>query len=135
VVKALKQTPAYDVIIVNFANPDMVGHTGNLEAAKKAIQVVDTCIGRILQALAEVHGRALITSDHGNAEQMWDEISRSPHTQHTLNPVTLYVAGEGMSNFHLSSGGRLADIAPTLLELMGLPKPEAMTGQSLIGTA
>jgi 2,3-bisphosphoglycerate-independent phosphoglycerate mutase len=132
VLKALKQTLAYDAIIVNFANPDMVGHTGNLEAAKKAIQVVDTCIERILGALAEVHGRALITSDHGNAEQMWDEVSQSPHTQHTLNPVTLYIVGEGMSRWKLRSGGRLADIAPSFLELMGLPQPEAMTGQSLI---
>lgn len=132
VVGALKQVPAYDAVIVNFANPDMVGHTGNLEAAKKAIQVVDTCIGHILQALAEIHGRALITSDHGNAEQMWDEGSQSPHTQHTLNPVTLYIVGEAVSQWKLRSGGRLADIAPTFLELMGLPQPEAMTGQSLM---
>ncbi|MDR0445004.1 MAG: 2,3-bisphosphoglycerate-independent phosphoglycerate mutase [Puniceicoccales bacterium] len=135
VVKALGQTPAYDLVIVNFANPDMVGHTGNLEAAKKAVQVVDACIGRILQALTKVHGRVLITSDHGNAEQMWDEDSRSPHTQHTLNPVTLYMVGEGMTSWKLRSGGRLADMAPTLLELMGLPPPEVMTGQSLIITS
>jgi 2,3-bisphosphoglycerate-independent phosphoglycerate mutase len=128
----LKQKPAYDLIIVNFANPDMVGHTGNLEAAKKAVRVVDGCIGRILQKLSEVYGRALITSDHGNAEQMWDDVSQSPHTQHTLNPVTLYVAGEGVSNFHLRADGRLADIAPTLLELMGIPQPDAMTGRSLL---
>jgi 2,3-bisphosphoglycerate-independent phosphoglycerate mutase len=132
VVNALKQVPGYDLIIVNFANPDMVGHTGNLEAAKKAIHVVDACVGRILHALAEVRGRALITSDHGNAEQMWDEDSRSPHTQHTLNPVALYAIGENISRWKLRPGGRLADVAPTLLELMGLAQPAAMSGRSLL---
>ena len=122
----------YGLLVVNFANPDMVGHTGSLEATIQAVETVDACVGELLEALASVEGRAVVTADHGNAEQMYDPESEGPHTSHTLNPVELYVAGEGCEGLKLRDGGRLADIAPTLLELMELSAPEEMTGRSLI---
>lgn len=122
----------YGLIVVNFANPDMVGHTGSLEATVKAVETVDAAVQNLLDALTEARGAAVITADHGNADQLWDPKIDGPHTSHTLNPVELFVAGEGCEKLKLRSGGRLADIAPTLLDLMGLPKPGEMTGESLI---
>ncbi len=119
----------YDSIILNFANPDMVGHTGNLEAAEKAIEAVDECVGKIITALSKNNGIALITADHGNAEQMIDYKSGEPFTSHTTNPVPLILYG--MDNAKLNNG-KLADLAPTLLDIMGLDKPEEMTGESLL---
>jgi 2,3-bisphosphoglycerate-independent phosphoglycerate mutase len=124
----------YGLIVVNFANPDMVGHTGSLEAAIKAVEATDRGVGELLVALAKVQGRAVILADHGNCEQMWDPVHNSPHTSHTLNPVEVFVVGEGFNagKTKMRTGGRLADIAPTVLELMGLPKPAEMTGESLL---
>jgi 2,3-bisphosphoglycerate-independent phosphoglycerate mutase len=122
----------YGLIVVNFANPDMVGHTGSLPAAIKACETVDGCLGDLLAALDQVGGAALITADHGNADQMWDFEANSPHTRHTLNPVEVVIYGKGLEKLKLRPAGRLADLAPTLLRLMALPQPAAMTGQSLI---
>jgi 2,3-bisphosphoglycerate-independent phosphoglycerate mutase len=124
----------YGLIVVNFANPDMVGHTGSLPATIKAVEATDRGVGELLDALQQVNGRAVICADHGNAEQMWDPTVNGPHTAHTLNPVELFVVGEGFdaARTKLREGGRLADIAPTVLALMGLPKPAEMTGESLM---
>ena len=119
----------YDVIILNYANCDMVGHTGVFEAAVKAVEAVDTCLGRLLAALEKAGGRAFLTADHGNADQMSDE-NGAPFTAHTTNPVPF--AAIGFGDVKLRSGGRLADIAPTMLQAMGLPQPEEMTGRSLL---
>jgi 2,3-bisphosphoglycerate-independent phosphoglycerate mutase len=120
----------FDAIVVNFANADMVGHTGVHEAAVKAIEAIDGCLDRLIKAVEDAGGALLITADHGNAEQMFDETTAQPHTAHTSNrvPVVL-VGGPGGAALH---DGRLADVAPTLLDLLGLPKPAAMTGRSLI---
>lgn len=122
---------AFDVIILNFANCDMVGHTGVLEAAVKAVETVDECIGRIVEEVRRVNGVILITADHGNAEQMIDYTTGDPHTAHTTNPVPLIIAGldDGVK---LRDGGKLADLAPTMLDIMGEDKPVEMTGESLI---
>ncbi len=123
----------YDFVLVNFANPDMVGHTGDIEAVKKACAKVDACIGELLTAIDEVGGAALVTADHGNSDQMWDPEVDGPHTAHTLNPVELALYGKGLENVTLAQADRrLADIAPTVLDLMGLEKPSEMTGISLI---
>lgn len=124
----------YGLIVVNFANPDMVGHTGSLPAATKAVEATDRGVSELLEALAKVQGKAVIGADHGNAEQMWDPVVNGPHTSHTLNLVEFFVVGEGFSagKTKLRTGGRLADIAPTVLDLMGLPKPSEMAGESLI---
>ena len=124
----------YGLLVVNYANPDMVGHTGNLEAVIKAVEATDAGVAELLQALASVGGRALVCADHGNCEQMWDPSTNGPHTAHTLNLVEAFVVGEGYAKgkTRMRDGGRLADIAPTVLELMGLPKPPEMTGESLI---
>ncbi len=119
----------YDCIILNYANPDMVGHTGNLEAAIKAIETIDECVGKVVEAVEKQNGVLLITADHGNAEQMIDYKTGEPHTAHTTNPVPLILVG--MENAKLKQG-RLADLAPTMLAIMGLPKPEEMTGESII---
>jgi len=119
-----------DVIILNFANCDMVGHTGVLEAAIKAVETVDECIGKIVNEVLKVEGTIIITADHGNAEQMIDYATGDPHTAHTTTPVPLIIAG-CKEDIKLKEG-RLADIAPTMLDLMGLEKPEEMTGESLI---
>jgi 2,3-bisphosphoglycerate-independent phosphoglycerate mutase len=121
----------FDLIVLNFANADMVGHTGSLAAATAAVEAVDAGLGRIASAIAEAGGALLVTADHGNAEQMRDPATGGPHTAHTLNPVPVLLAG-GPAGAVLHDG-RLADVAPTLLALLGLPKPAAMTGQSLIG--
>ena len=119
----------YDTIILNYANPDMVGHTGSLEAAVKAIETVDECVGKVVEAVEEQNGVMLITADHGNAEQMVDYKTGEPHTAHTTNPVPLILVG--MENTKLKTG-KLADLAPTMLDIMGLEKPQEMTGESLI---
>ena len=119
----------YDMIILNFANCDMVGHTGVFDAAVKAVQAVDECVGKVVDAVREMNGTAIITADHGNADKMY-EPDGSPFTAHATNPVPLCVVGY---DFQLKEqGGKLADIAPTMLQIMGLPKPEEMTGESLI---
>ncbi len=120
----------YDVIILNFANPDMVGHTGVFEAARKAIEAVDECVGKVIGAIEEVGGAALITADHGNAEQMLDYENGGAYTAHTTNRVPL--VGVGLGEGVRLKDGILADLAPTLLDILGLPKPPEMTGQSLI---
>ena len=119
----------YDAVVCNFANGDMVGHTGNLAAATQAIEVLDECIGRAVEAMREIGGEVLITADHGNAETMHDEVSQQPHTAHTLNLVPLLYIGR---KARIADGGALQDVAPTLLAMMGLPKPPAMTGRSLL---
>lgn len=119
----------YDAIILNFANPDMVGHTGNLEAAIKAVEAIDECVGKIVDALSKHNGKLLLTADHGNCEQEIDYKTGEPLTSHTTNPVPLVLYGEENANL---KNGRLADLAPTLLELMGLEQPDEMTGESLI---
>ena len=121
----------YDVVVVNFANPDMVGHTGVLEAAIKAAEAVDECVGRVLDKVKNLGGRAIITADHGNFEKMWDSEKNQPHTAHTVSDVPFIVFDERYKNKKLRQGGRLADVGPTLLEMMGLPQPEEMTGKSL----
>ena len=118
----------YDVIILNFANCDMVGHTGVFEAAVQAVEAVDTCVGRVVQAISDMGGIALITADHGNAEQMLQDDGVSPFTAHTTNLVPFCIVGADVK----LKDGRLADIAPTMLDLMGLEKPAEMTGSSLI---
>ena len=118
----------YDVIILNFANCDMVGHTGVFDAAVKAVEVVDTCVGRVIDAVLAQGGAALITADHGNADHMFDE-DGTPFTAHTTNPVPLCVVGYPCT---LRKGGRLADLAPTMLQILNIPQPAEMTGKSLI---
>ena len=119
----------YDVIILNYANCDMVGHTGVFDAAVKAVETVDQCVGRMVAKIQELGGAALITADHGNADQMWDEEGK-PFTAHTTNPVPFVAVGTGAKA--LRDGGRLADIAPTMLEVLGLPQPPEMDGRSLL---
>ena len=121
----------YDLLVVNFANPDMVGHTGDLAAAIAACEAVDKGLGRALAALEPAGGAMIVTADHGNCETMVDPVTGEPHTAHTTNPVPVILVG-GPAGARLRSGGRLADLAPTLLELMGLPQPPEMTGRSLI---
>jgi 2,3-bisphosphoglycerate-independent phosphoglycerate mutase len=121
----------YDVIILNYANCDMVGHTGIMEAAIKAVETVDTCVGEVLKALDKVGGEALITADHGNAEQMIDPETKKPHTAHTTNSVPFIYYGP-RKDLKLDEGGILADVAPTMLELLEIKKPAEMEGRSLI---
>jgi 2,3-bisphosphoglycerate-independent phosphoglycerate mutase len=121
----------FDLIVVNFANPDMVGHTGSLAAAIRACEAVDVGLGRALAALDAKGGAMIVTADHGNCEMMVDPITGGPHTAHTVNPVPVILVG-GPTGATLRSGGRLADLAPTVLRLMGLPQPPEMTGESLI---
>jgi 2,3-bisphosphoglycerate-independent phosphoglycerate mutase len=125
-------TNQYDAMVINFANPDMVGHTGILEAAIKAAETVDACVGKILDKVKQMGGAAIITADHGNFEKMIDGTPDKPHTAHTVGDVPLIVFDEKYKGRKLRSGGILADIGPTLLDMMGLPKPEEMTGRSLL---
>ncbi len=124
----------YDVVVVNFANPDMVGHTGILSAAVKAAEVVDECVGKILDKVKTLGGAAIITADHGNFEKMVDGAPDSPHTAHTVGDVPLVVFDDRYKDVKLREGGTLADIGPTLLDMMGLPQPKEMTGKSLLET-
>jgi len=128
VVEAIESNK-YNAIILNYANPDMVGHTGNLEAAIKAIETIDACLGRVIDSIEKVKGVLLITADHGNSEQMIDYKTGEPHTAHTTNPVPLILYG--MEGVTLKTG-KLADLAPTMLDIMNLEKPEEMTGESII---
>ena len=121
----------YDVIILNYANPDMVGHTGSLEATIKALEFLDGCVKRVVDAIENNDGTLLITADHGNAEQMIDYATGEPHTAHTTNPVPLILVTKN-EKLKLKTGGKLADLAPTMLDLMNLEKPEEMTGESLL---
>ncbi len=124
----------FDLIVVNYANTDMVGHSGVLAAAVKAVEAVDACLGRLMAAVSKAGGVMLVTADHGNAEQMFDEKSHQKHTQHTLNrvPALLFNAPAAV---HSLTDGKLADVAPTLLALMGVPQPAEMTGKSLLSEA
>jgi len=121
----------FDLIVVNYANSDMVGHSGILSAAVKAVEAVDTCLGRLMEAMKKAGGVMLVTADHGNAEQMYDEDSHQKHTQHTLNPVPALLFN-APANVRSLNDGKLADVAPTLLALMQIPQPRQMTGLSLL---
>ncbi|ADG06818.1 2,3-bisphosphoglycerate-independent phosphoglycerate mutase [Kyrpidia tusciae] len=123
------RTGTLDVVVLNFANPDMVGHTGDLQAAIRAVEAVDECLGRVVEAVLAQGGVALITADHGNADVMIDPETGGPCTTHTTNPVPFIVTKPGV---HLREGGVLADIAPTMLDLLGLEKPKDMTGRRLV---
>jgi 2,3-bisphosphoglycerate-independent phosphoglycerate mutase len=118
-----------DVLIMNFANADMVGHTGNFEATVKAIQAVDAAVGQVVAAILRAGGTALVTADHGNAEMMVDYETGEMHTAHTINPVPLIMAGRQLK---LRESGVLADVAPTILDLLNIGQPAAMTAKSLI---
>ena len=120
----------FGAVILNFANPDMVGHTGVIPATIKAVETVDQCVGQVLSTLREVNGVALVTADHGNAERMIDENGK-PHTAHTCNPVHLFYVGADQSSWKLKPGA-LCDIAPTMLQMLNLPAPKEMTGASLL---
>jgi 2,3-bisphosphoglycerate-independent phosphoglycerate mutase len=121
----------YDVVILNFANCDMVGHTGVFDAAIKAVQTVDECVGKVVDKIEKMGGVAIITADHGNADKMLAD-DESPFTAHTTNKVPLILVGKGFENVKLRDGGILADVAPTLLDVMDVKVPEEMTGKSLI---
>ena len=120
-----------DVFVINFANPDMVGHTGKLDKTIEACQHVDNCLGWITKGIRQAHGITLITADHGNAEQMIDPVTGSPHTAHTTNPVPFHLIDEDSKGLKLRQGGALEDVAPTLLALLGVNKPDDMTGRDL----
>lgn len=122
----------YDLLVVNFANCDMVGHTGVLEAAVKAVEFTDKCVGELLEAVKAAGGNAVVLADHGNAEQMKDPETGQPHTAHTTYDVELFVVDDRFVGRKLRVGGRLADVAPTVLELMGIPQPAEMSGRSLL---
>jgi 2,3-bisphosphoglycerate-independent phosphoglycerate mutase len=121
-----------DVYIINFANADMVGHTGILSAAEAAVAAVDQCLREIVPLVVAKGGVAAITADHGNAEMLWDEEHDQPHTAHTTNPVPIVLCGDGLKGVRLRPMGILADVAPTLLELLGLDRSPGMDGVSLI---
>ena len=125
------QKDKYDVIILNYANPDMVGHTGSLSAAIKAVETIDECVGKVVKLVESKQGDLIITADHGNAEQMIDYKTGEPHTAHTTNPVPLILV-TNKKDLKLKQDGKLADLAPTMLDLMNLEKPEEMTGISLL---
>ena len=134
---AAMEKQIYSLVVMNYANPDMVGHTGQMNAAIQAIETVDRCLGRLLEAIIKVGGTALITADHGNAEYMWDDAG-NPWTAHTTNPVPfIVVEGEGRkipgygTEIPLRSDGRLSDIAPTILQILSIPQPKEMTGRSM----
>ena len=127
----IAETEKYDVIIINFANPDMVGHTGVEGAAIKAIEAVDECVGKTVEAIKKIDGQMFICADHGNAEQLIDYESGEPFTAHTTNPVPFILVNADPA-YKLREGGCLADIAPTLIELMGMKQPAEMTGKSLL---
>ncbi|NYT02573.1 MAG: 2,3-bisphosphoglycerate-independent phosphoglycerate mutase, partial [Methanosarcinales archaeon] len=125
------RSQTYDLIVLNFANPDMVGHTGIYQAAVKAVETVDRSVGQVVDLVLSSGGAALVTADHGNAEKMADAATGQPHTAHTTNPVPFILAMEGPRP-SLRSQGILADVAPTILDLLGLEKPAEMSGRSII---
>lgn len=122
----------YDVVIMNYANPDMVGHTGDFEATKKAIKTVDECMDRVAKIILEKDGVVLVTADHGNADLMEDPETHTPFTAHTINPVPLILISNRYKDAKLVEKGKLADLAPTMLEILGVEKPEMMTGESIL---
>jgi 2,3-bisphosphoglycerate-independent phosphoglycerate mutase len=128
----LIESRAYDVMIMNYANCDMVGHSGILTAAQDAVRAVDACLNRVVSAILEVGGSVLITADHGNADEMIDPETGGAFTAHTTNPVPCILVSEKYKNAHLRTGGILADLAPTILQIMGIKQPEEMTGSTLI---
>ena len=125
-------TSSHDVLIINFANPDMVGHTGSLSAAITAVETTDNAVGRLIEAVGRAGGTMLVTADHGNCEVMWDDAAQSPHTAHTTNQVPLMISGYHQKQIKALRDGSLADLAPTLLDLLGINPSENMTGHSLI---
>ena len=118
-------------ILVNYANPDMVGHTGKLTPAVNALETIDACIGRIITAAAAAKATVFITADHGNCETMIDPETGQPHTAHTTNPIPFIAIADDLTGRKLRAGGRLADVAPTILDRMGIPQPPDMDGRSL----
>jgi 2,3-bisphosphoglycerate-independent phosphoglycerate mutase len=130
IVKAINDT-AFDLVVANFANADMVGHSGKLEPTIKACEAVDAQLGRIFKAIKERNGNWLVTADHGNAELMVDPVTGGPHTAHTTNPVPMIYVSEDASRFRLRPDGSLRDISPTLLNLLELGLPKEMTGHDL----
>lgn len=126
------ESGSYELMILNFANCDMVGHTGVLEAAEKAVEAVDECVGKVVEAVLKSGGKAIITADHGNADQMIDPETGEPFTAHTTNPVPVIIIDPDKPKQNLRKDGRLADLAPTMLKMMDLPVPAEMTGKSLI---
>ena len=131
---AAVQDGKYDFILVNYANTDMVGHTGVLEAAISAVEVVDACVERVEAAVKKAGGVLVVTADHGNVETMLNSETGEPHTAHTCNPVRCLLVGDNLNDLRLENG-KLADIAPTMLELMGLEIPTEMSGKSLLRSA
>jgi 2,3-bisphosphoglycerate-independent phosphoglycerate mutase len=121
-----------DFVLINYANPDMVGHTGDFDAAVKAVEFVDAEMGRVVRHFVEAGGVVAVTADHGNAEVMYDEDIEEPHTAHTTNPVPIILAGADMKGRRLLEGGRLCDVVPTLAPLMGLEVPDVMEGRNLL---
>jgi 2,3-bisphosphoglycerate-independent phosphoglycerate mutase len=132
VLEQLDRADPPGLIVVNFANADMVGHTGKLDAVVSAVETVDACVGRIVERTLECGGALLITADHGNAEQMWNPDLGVAHTAHTTYDVPLSIVGERWRGAEIRTGGRLADIAPTVLKMMDIDRPAAMTGASLV---
>lgn len=130
--KALKQTEKFDFTVINFANTDMVGHTGNMKATIKAVETVDGCLGKLIQKILDKDITAIITADHGNAEQMINPLTGLEDTEHTTNPVPFILISQKNVAGKLSKNGRICDIAPTILKLLGLKKPESMSGESLL---
>jgi 2,3-bisphosphoglycerate-independent phosphoglycerate mutase len=130
VIKATEEG-TFDVVIVNFANADMVGHSGKIEPTIKAVETVDACLGRIEAAVRAKGGAILITADHGNAEMMIDPATGGPHTAHTTNPVPFIVVADNANQYTLKANGSLRDISPTLLGMMGMDEPKDMTGSDL----
>jgi 2,3-bisphosphoglycerate-independent phosphoglycerate mutase len=126
VIKAIGD-PAFNLVVVNFANADMVGHSGKLEATIKGVETIDGCLGQIYQTLKQRNGSMLITADHGNAELMIDPVTGGPHTAHTTNPVPAILVSEDASKYRLREGGSLRDISPTLLGMLHVEKPKLMT--------
>jgi 2,3-bisphosphoglycerate-independent phosphoglycerate mutase len=131
VVRAI-ESDKFDFVLVNFANPDMVGHTGVMNAAVSAVETVDESVGKVVAAARAKGGAVLITADHGNCELMKDPATGQPHTAHTLNPVPLLYVNDADAQAKIASGGRICDVAPTMLQLLGLPQPPAMTGHTLL---
>jgi 2,3-bisphosphoglycerate-independent phosphoglycerate mutase len=121
----------HDVIICNFANADMVGHTGQFDATVTAVETLDACLTHIVTAARAVDGTVIITADHGNAEQMWDAERNGPHTAHTTNPVPVLFIGPDVTARMSLSDGSLRDVAPTMLAVLGIPQPKEMTGRDL----
>jgi 2,3-bisphosphoglycerate-independent phosphoglycerate mutase len=122
----------FDFILVNFANPDMVGHTGVMDAAITAVETVDLALGKLVDAARAKGGAVFITADHGNCELMKDPATGQPHTAHTTNPVPFLYVNDADRAATIKPGGRICDVAPTMLELLGLPKPAVMSGHSLL---